>query len=66
MLIHAPDVGGGEERRFNTAFYRAAGEPKAIWGVPEADHVGALETRPGEYEERLTRFLDQYLGKEQR
>ncbi len=65
LLIHAPDVGGGEERRFNTAFYRAAGEPKAIWGVPGAGHVGAQEARPLEYERRVTRFFDQALGKEQ-
>ena len=61
FVIYAPDVGGGEERRFNTAYYRAAGQPKAIWGVPEAGHVGAQEARPREYEQRLTRFFDQSL-----
>jgi fermentation-respiration switch protein FrsA (DUF1100 family) len=54
-------VGGGEERCFNTAFYEAAGEPKTIWGVPEAGHVGAQEARPREYERRLTRFFDRSL-----
>jgi fermentation-respiration switch protein FrsA (DUF1100 family) len=65
LLIHAPNASGGEERRFNTSFYRAAGQPKAIWGIPEVDHLGALEARPAEYEQRLTRFLDRHLRKEQ-
>jgi uncharacterized protein len=64
FLIHAPQA-DPDERRFNTAFYRAAGEPKAIWGVPEAGHVGAQEARPREYEQRVTRFFDRYLRKEQ-
>ena len=34
FLIYAPRVDGGEERRFNTAFFRAAGEPKQIGGSP--------------------------------
>ena len=65
FLIYAPAVDDGEERRFNTAFYRAAGSPKAIWGVPEAGHVGAREARPREYEERVTRFFDRNLRREQ-
>jgi alpha/beta superfamily hydrolase len=64
FLIHAPKA-DPDEKRFNTAFYRAAGEPKAIWGVPEAGHVGAQEARPREYEQRVTRFFDQTLGAEQ-
>ncbi|MET0513678.1 MAG: alpha/beta fold hydrolase [Thermoleophilaceae bacterium] len=66
LLIHAPAVSDGEERRFNRAFYRAAGRPKAIWGVPGAGHVGAQETRPREYEQRVTSFFDDNLRKEQR
>jgi hypothetical protein len=65
FVIHAPDIAAGEERRFNTAFYRAAREPKAIWGVPGAGHVGAQDARPREYERRVTRFFDQALREEQ-
>jgi fermentation-respiration switch protein FrsA (DUF1100 family) len=65
FLIYAPDIAAGEERRFNTAFYRAADEPKAIWGVPGAGHVGAQDARPREYEQRVTRFFDQALRGEQ-
>jgi uncharacterized protein len=65
FVIYSPDVAGGEERRFNTAFHRAAGEPKAIWGVDGAGHVGAQDARPREYEQRITRFFDRALGGEQ-
>jgi uncharacterized protein len=65
FVIYAPDIAAGEERRFNTAFYRAAHEPKAIWGVPGAGHVGAQDARPREYEQRVTRFFDNALRGEQ-
>jgi hypothetical protein len=61
FVIYSPEIVAGEERRFNTAFYRAAGAPKAIWGVPGAGHVGAQDARPREYERRVTRFFDQAL-----
>jgi uncharacterized protein len=60
FLIHAPKA-DPDEPRFNRAFYREAGEPKIIWGVPEAGHVGAQEAHPREYEERVTRFFDRFL-----
>jgi hypothetical protein len=49
FLIYAPAVDGGAEKTFNSAFYRAASEPKAIWGIAEAGYVGGLEARPREY-----------------
>jgi hypothetical protein len=61
FLIYAPGVDNGDEERFNRAYYRAAGRPKAIWGVAEAGHVGAQEARPREYEQRVVRFLDNAL-----
>jgi uncharacterized protein len=64
FLIYAPRA-DPDEKRFNAAFYRSAGEPKAIWGIPEAGHVGAQDARPREYEQRVTRFFDQALRKEQ-
>jgi uncharacterized protein len=65
FVIYAPGIAAGEERRFNTAFYQAAGQPKAIWGVPGAGHVGAQDARPREYEQRVTRFFDNALRGEQ-
>ncbi len=65
FLIYAPNVDNGDEKRFGEAYYREAGRPKFIWGVPEAGHVGAQDARPREYEQRITRFFDQALRKEQ-
>jgi len=61
FLIYAPAVEGGAEERFNRAYYREAGRPKALWGVSDAGHVGAQEARPREYERRVTRFFDETL-----
>jgi fermentation-respiration switch protein FrsA (DUF1100 family) len=41
--------------------YDAAGRPKELWFVPEADHTHAASTRPAEYEQRLTAFFDTNL-----
>jgi uncharacterized protein len=65
LLIYAPNVDNGDEERFNRAYYREARAPKAIWGVPEAGHVGAQEARPREYERRVIRFFDKALRKDQ-
>jgi fermentation-respiration switch protein FrsA (DUF1100 family) len=66
FLIYASEGTGGEEKRANRAFYRAAGGPKAIWEIPEAGHVGGLEARPREYEQRVTGFFDRSLRKDGR
>ena len=63
LLIYSPKD-DPDEPRFNRAFYEAAGDPKEIWGLPEAGHVGAQEARPREYEQRVTHFFDQALGGE--
>jgi dipeptidyl aminopeptidase/acylaminoacyl peptidase len=41
--------------------YRAAGEPKALWVVPEPGHCAAQFFHPQEYQERVSRFFDQAL-----
>lgn len=51
FLIHAEHGGGGEE--LNEEFYAAAGEPKELWRVPGAGHVGDYEADPDEYERRV-------------
>jgi uncharacterized protein len=65
FLIYSPEIDNGDEERFNRAYYREAGLPKAIWGVPGAGHVGAQDARPRQYERRVTAFFDQALRKEQ-
>lgn len=42
--------------------YAAAGEPKELWLVPGADHIGAKDQNPGEYEKKILAFFAQHLG----
>jgi dienelactone hydrolase len=53
--------GQSVEEPANRAFYTDAREPKAIWEVPEAGHVGGIEARPKEYERRVLAFFDAAL-----
>jgi uncharacterized protein len=56
FLIAAPNAPTGED--LNRGYYRAAGQPKTLWEIPESGHVGGLEARPAEYERRVIAFLD--------
>jgi hypothetical protein len=42
-------------------YHRLAGEPKAIWEIPEAEHVQGIKARPREYERRVVGFFDSAL-----
>jgi uncharacterized protein len=57
FLIYAEHGMGGEDSR-QPVYYAAAGEPKAIWEVPGAQHTGGIEAQPAEYERRVIGFLD--------
>jgi len=57
MLIYADPGMGGESTR-QPLYYTAAGEPKAIWRVPGANHTGGIEAQPLEYERRVVAFFD--------
>ena len=59
FLVYAGRSGAGEE--LNEDYFRAASEPKQLWRIPEAGHVGGLAARPREYERRVTRFFDRAL-----
>lgn len=37
--------------------YEAAGQPKELWLIPEADHYGAMQDHPDEAKARLLRFF---------
>ena len=41
--------------------YAAAGEPKELWDVPDAEHARVQDADPVEYERRIASFFDQYL-----
>jgi fermentation-respiration switch protein FrsA (DUF1100 family) len=42
--------------------FKAAGEPKELWITPDAHHVGARDTDPETYFERVDRFFRQALA----
>jgi hypothetical protein len=58
-LISAPNAPTGED--LNRGYYKAAGEPKTLWEIPESKHVGGLKARPAEYERRVVAFFDAAL-----
>jgi alpha-beta hydrolase superfamily lysophospholipase len=42
--------------------YAAAGEPKALWQIPDASHVSAFLVAPQEWVRRVGDFLDEHLA----
>jgi fermentation-respiration switch protein FrsA (DUF1100 family) len=54
--------GQPSEQPANDGFYAAAGEPKAIWEVPGAGHIGGIDAQPNEYERRVIGFFDAALS----
>jgi uncharacterized protein len=49
------------ERNLNPTYYKAAGQPKAIWEVPGSGHVGGIDAQPKQYERRVVGFFDRTL-----
>lgn len=58
-------VQGGSDDRMPVSEGRTlidlAGEPKELWIVDAAGHVGAKEVNPQEYERRILEFFEKYL-----
>jgi dienelactone hydrolase len=48
-------------RGLTPSYYKAAGEPKAIWQVAGASHTGAIDSSPREYERHVITFFDHAL-----
>jgi len=42
--------------------FEAAREPKELWFEPDVGHAEFLKKKPAEFEQRVTRFYDRYLG----
>jgi uncharacterized protein len=63
FLVYADPGMGGEAQRQPT-YFAAAGQPKRIWKVPGAEHTGALDARPQEFERRVVGFYDDILLRE--
>lgn len=58
-------IGGANDVRIppenQERLFSAAGEPKQLWIVPEADHLEARSLWPQEYEKRVSEFFDKYM-----
>jgi hypothetical protein len=52
---------GVDTEVLNRGYFEAAGEPKTLWEIPDAEHVGGLAARPAEYERRVVGFFDDAL-----
>jgi pimeloyl-ACP methyl ester carboxylesterase len=59
FFIFATHGQGGED--MNPQYYALAGEPKELWEIGDAKHVGGLAARPAEYERRVIAFFDRAL-----
>ncbi len=46
------------EQRLVRKFYEGAGEPKAVWEMPEAHHAEGWLARPEEYAEKMVAFFN--------
>lgn len=59
-------INGGRDQYAATAdvqrLFAAAGEPKELWIVPEAEHRRVDDVRPKEYKERLLAFFERHLA----
>lgn len=58
-LISAGRSSAGED--LNLDYFRSASEPKTLWKIPEAHHVGGFQARPREYERRVIKFFERAL-----
>jgi hypothetical protein len=54
-------AGPGNSEELNRSYYASAGEPKTLWEIPEASHIGGIKARTAEYERRVVGFFDQAL-----
>jgi dienelactone hydrolase len=61
VLFVYGEHGQDGERNLNPTYYRAAAQPKAIWEVPGSGHVGGIDARPRQYEQRVVGFFDRAL-----
>jgi dienelactone hydrolase len=61
LLLMYSGKGQGGEVQLNPEFYRAAGQPKALWKIPGAGHTGGIRAQPREYERRVVGFFDAAL-----
>ena len=61
VLFIYGEHGQDGERNLNPQYYKAAHQPKAIWEVTGSGHVGGIDARPKQYEQRVVGFFDDAL-----
>jgi uncharacterized protein len=54
-------TGSDFEQRQIRQYFKAAGEPKMSWEIPEAGHGGGFAARPDEYGSRIVEFFHKAL-----
>lgn len=59
VLLIAADL--NEETTLNRLYQEVGGPSFELWIIPEADHIGAYDNHPAEYEDRVISFLDDAL-----
>jgi uncharacterized protein len=59
FLIFSTNGQGGEQ--LSSDYHAAAGEPKELWEIPDAGHIGGITAHPEEYERRVVGFFDRTL-----
>ncbi|RPJ23084.1 MAG: alpha/beta fold hydrolase [Chloroflexi bacterium] len=52
---------GEKDIYFNRIFFQAAGEPKELWELPDAEHGAAILQDSGAYTQRVVEFFDKAL-----
>ena len=62
LLVIAPQADRLISWRQGERLYRAAGEPKELYVVPNAAHADAYAVAPEAYRARVLGFLERYLG----
>jgi dienelactone hydrolase len=63
VLFIYGEHGQPNEINLTQKYYKWAGEPKALWEVPDAGHTRGLSVRPREYQRRVLTFFDLALAK---
>lgn len=59
VLLIVADI--SEETTLNRLYQEVGGPSVELWVTPEADHIGAYDNHPEEYEGRVIAFLDEAL-----
>ena len=60
VLLISADIAG--ERNADRLYQQVGGSSVQLWEIPEAQHTGAFDLQPDEYEQRVVGFFDAALA----